>query len=585
MTPLLSICVPTYNRAELLERFIDNVLPQSRGLNGAVELVFSDNASDDRTPELLSALPADIVRINRNATNLGVMRNVFAAVANARGDYVWVLGDDDRLRSDAISEVLKLLESPSAPDALFLNCITSKIEDFRGDKSFVSSQPFCIDGTSSELPAWEQFVFKAGQAGAGTSIVHHVFRKSLWESRADEIDAVIGDAQNTLSSLETTFGFQLALFRALVGHRAYYVADPLVCVMVGAQDWFVEKWPTLLIQFGLMLAWEVDKIGGDAKASAEMSRLIYASRCHWRQILDRQGVAGIHARRMMNLSKLVYREGQNPLLWKSFIDCHWLISVRDQWFWRGVICGGWRHSKLWSAFLPHWLFARLASSFRRFRGALRVQAPGQSNPPVAGSYEEECGWLHKRATAHFVASVHCRGSVIVHHPLHLKNGDCVALGDGFGAGPGLRMECWREYRGLAYAPQIDIGERVSFGSWCHIGCVDRITIGDDVLIGSGVLITDHQHGNPRELVPGKVWREQPLFSKGPVAIGDNVWIGENACIMPGVTIGAGSVVGANAVVTCNVPAGVVVGGVPAVKIGPVMVGSHDRSNAAEQVDE
>ena len=49
----------------------------------------------------------------------------------------------------------------------------------------------------------------------------------------------------------------------------------------------------------------------------------------------------------------------------------------------------------------------------------------------------------------------------------------------------------------------------------------------------------------------------------PIVIGNKVWIGDNATILPGVTIGENSIVAAGAVVTKDVPANVIVGGLPA----------------------
>ncbi len=81
------------------------------------------------------------------------------------------------------------------------------------------------------------------------------------------------------------------------------------------------------------------------------------------------------------------------------------------------------------------------------------------------------------------------------------------------------------------------------------------------MIGSGVLITDHQHGTLADSdIPVA---DRKLVSKGSVAIGDNVWIGEHVCILSGVTIGEGSIIGANAVVTKSVPAHSLAVGVPA----------------------
>jgi len=61
--------------------------------------------------------------------------------------------------------------------------------------------------------------------------------------------------------------------------------------------------------------------------------------------------------------------------------------------------------------------------------------------------------------------------------------------------------------------------------------------------------------------------QQPIRDAGyraaPIVIGANVWIGRGAIVLPGVRIGDRAVIGANAVVTHDVPAGAVVGGVPA----------------------
>lgn len=57
--------------------------------------------------------------------------------------------------------------------------------------------------------------------------------------------------------------------------------------------------------------------------------------------------------------------------------------------------------------------------------------------------------------------------------------------------------------------------------------------------------------------------QRPLYSKGAVHIGNNVWIGQNACIMPGVTIADGAIIAANSVVTHDIPAYSVAAGAPA----------------------
>ncbi len=94
---------------------------------------------------------------------------------------------------------------------------------------------------------------------------------------------------------------------------------------------------------------------------------------------------------------------------------------------------------------------------------------------------------------------------------------------------------------------------------------DRIEIGDGVLIGSKVLITDHNHGQYRK----GTWNSsippalRPLDQDKPVIIGKNVWVGDGVVIAPGATIGEGSVIGANSVVTGAIPPCTIAAGVPA----------------------
>ena len=90
-----------------------------------------------------------------------------------------------------------------------------------------------------------------------------------------------------------------------------------------------------------------------------------------------------------------------------------------------------------------------------------------------------------------------------------------------------------------------------------------MTIGNNVLLGHAVYISDNNHGmsNSDALKIPPV--ERQLYSKGAVRIGNNVWIGRHVCIMPGVTIGDNCIIGANSVVTKDVPANCVAVGLPA----------------------
>lgn len=112
-------------------------------------------------------------------------------------------------------------------------------------------------------------------------------------------------------------------------------------------------------------------------------------------------------------------------------------------------------------------------------------------------------------------------------------------------------------------PSLHIGNNCSFGAFNHISCANNIIIGDNLLTGKWVTITDNSHGSTTndwlKIAPSF----RPLESKGPVVIGNNVWIGEKATVLPGVTVGDGAVIAAGAVVSKDVPPYSIVAGIPA----------------------
>lgn len=147
--------------------------------------------------------------------------------------------------------------------------------------------------------------------------------------------------------------------------------------------------------------------------------------------------------------------------------------------------------------------------------------------------------------------------------LTVKGGQYISIGDDSYIGPECRLEAWDSYEGESFTPKLVIGKRVKINSKCHIGVINKIEIGNDVLIGSNVFITDHSHGASIESELSVPPTNRKLFSKGNVVIGERCWICENAVILPNTHIGSGSVVAASAVVTKDVPDNVIVGGNPA----------------------
>jgi acetyltransferase-like isoleucine patch superfamily enzyme len=148
-------------------------------------------------------------------------------------------------------------------------------------------------------------------------------------------------------------------------------------------------------------------------------------------------------------------------------------------------------------------------------------------------------------------------------PIYLIGGKYITIGNNFYTGPRLRIEAWDKYGIENYTPELIIGNNVSFNFNCHIGCINKIVIGNNVMVGSNVLITDHSHGKGTKEELDIPAGQRTLFSKGEVIIEENVWLGENVSVLSDVIIGKNSIIGCNSVVTKNIPPNVIAAGNPA----------------------
>ncbi len=153
-------------------------------------------------------------------------------------------------------------------------------------------------------------------------------------------------------------------------------------------------------------------------------------------------------------------------------------------------------------------------------------------------------------------------SRVMRRPLYIRGRHAISIGRGFTSGPGLRMDAFPVTEDVV----LEVGDDVQINDHVHLAAIERLKIGNRVLIASRVFVSDHDHGNFEgvhpDCAPDVPPAIRPLSSR-PVTIEDDVWIGEGVCVLAGVTIGKGSVIGAGSVVTRDIPAGCVAAGNPA----------------------
>ena len=163
-----------------------------------------------------------------------------------------------------------------------------------------------------------------------------------------------------------------------------------------------------------------------------------------------------------------------------------------------------------------------------------------------------------------ISKLYVPSSRLIRFPIIIRGKKYIDFGNKITTG----LRCRIDVIGLHEGKCLIFGENVNMGDDVRISCIKYISIGNNVLIGSRVLIIDNSHGcysKKSQDSPFTPPNTRTLESEG-VIIEDNVWIGEGAVIQKGVHIGNGSIIAANSVVTHDVDPCCIYGGIPAKKI-------------------
>jgi len=119
----ISICIPTYNRAERLEYLLAQLCPMvvSCSQPSVVQVCVSDNGSDEDTAGVLKCYKKQysFMKTHRNPKNLGFGRNLWAVAHMAEGEYIYFTGDDDPFRPHGLEVLLQACTDQDAGLILF----------------------------------------------------------------------------------------------------------------------------------------------------------------------------------------------------------------------------------------------------------------------------------------------------------------------------------------------------------------------------------------------------------------------------------------------------------------------------------
>jgi len=246
MNKLLTIAIPTYNRAELLDKQLTWLARAIKGFESECEILVSDNCSSDHTQAIIQKWQTELSNItfksHKQPENIGVLKNVTYCLTTAETEYVWTIGDDDPIQDRAVAYVINKIKQHQDLGLLFLN--------FSGRNKITGLPVFppTIIGNR-----WFDADSEDGK-GNGKAIFEHCFAKSVGAVifltasiyRTELVKKALHhwpDAVNNWVFLAYIAGYCAARGSVIVTKETY-----LECI-VGVSYWQKEPKSALLMQY------------------------------------------------------------------------------------------------------------------------------------------------------------------------------------------------------------------------------------------------------------------------------------------------------------------------------------------------
>lgn len=217
---------------------LDSIIPQ---LTVECELVISDNASTDKTEQVISKYVRHFkqLRYIKQPQNIGLDRNYNAAVEAAQGEYCWLMTDDDLLKPGAVAAILEQLCG-----SISLIVVTTEVRDFSLSKILQHRWPnFDSDRVYGSNELDRLFL----DLGGALNINAFVIRRQIWLTREKE---------EYYGSLLIHMG---VVFQRPLPDSTRLIAEPLITYRKGNVQTYstvfseivMSKWPSLVESLAL----------------------------------------------------------------------------------------------------------------------------------------------------------------------------------------------------------------------------------------------------------------------------------------------------------------------------------------------
>jgi glycosyltransferase involved in cell wall biosynthesis len=225
----LGIALPTYRRPDFLARCIRSIIVS--GSHYSVPIYVVDDSADDTNLNVINTLKAEYPHLHhiRNEANIGIDRNIVKSVNCCQTDFVWIIGEDDLLKPQAIGRTLDVL----ARDEYSFVCANYSYVSNNHDRIIRDKRLDLSDGLMEGNLFIARYLWAIGFIGAC------IINKKRWQQAAPE------------KYIDTYFAHVGVITEAIVNQSLYLIGEPLV--LNRAEDESSATWSNSA--FEVMYGW------------------------------------------------------------------------------------------------------------------------------------------------------------------------------------------------------------------------------------------------------------------------------------------------------------------------------------------
>ena len=239
----ISICIPTYNRSDNLCNCLESLLLNENTSSIDYEICISDNFSSDNTQEVVGIFKDKLpIKYHRNCFNSGRVNNYLNVVNLAKGDFVWLIGDDDLLLPKAIFNLNKIILNNSGVDFFYINsyCLDSEyLKKFKqpfNTKNLPKMPKFSKWDRDGQIPFLNLINPKISFDFLGGMFLC-VFRRENWLQNVDHLNIHAINDEREFSHFDNTFPHIKIFSKAFANSKAYFFSKPLTVNLSGVREW------------------------------------------------------------------------------------------------------------------------------------------------------------------------------------------------------------------------------------------------------------------------------------------------------------------------------------------------------------